>query len=237
MKKVLALSALAIVGVMLTSCSNQDKIIKKDIYTSDGATEVTKAGYCDLLFKKDSEIPYISLNDSATLLSNIYSSTLKKDEKCNVELKRDGNNFVLSKDDKARCTVNVESQTLTYDDYDKFTSLVSNNQNPLSLVTLNDSKALKAVSSQYTPGNTVTIDLKPYAKLDAYLSNNMCYLPLSVINSVLLNTVCDINLAYNGNDLFLIGGSSLTIELLGEVGLTSLGEKFHADAHKEAISD
>ena len=232
----LALSGFAVLGAALTSCSSNNAS-NVDVYTLNTDNEVKKAGTCELLFKKNSTIPYVSLNDGVELMSLIRSNNLD-DKKYKVEFAKDGNNYVISNEAGAKCVIDKDKQTLTYNDYDKLVSVVPDYQQPLSIIPVKKtSKALKVVSNHYTPGNERVISLKDYSLLDIYEVGDKAYLPLSVYNSVLLNTNDNMNLAYNGKYLFFMAGSSLSDKSLGFPIETPLGEKFREGAAKEKLSD
>ena len=232
----LALSGFAVLGAALTSCSSNNTS-NVDVYTLNTDNEVKKAGTCELLFKKNSTIPYVSLNDGVELMSLIRSTNLD-DKKYKVEFAKDGNNYVISNEAGAKCVIDKDKQTLTYNDYDKLVSVVPDYQQPLSIIPVKKtSKALKVVSNHYTPGNERVISLKDYSLLDIYEVGDKAYLPLSVYNSVLLNTNDNMNLAYNGKYLFFMAGSSLSDKSLGFPIETPLGEKFREGAAKEKLSD
>ena len=212
MKKKLfgVLGALALSGITLsalTACSSGTK--KVDVYTATDEL-VSKIDSKEILFKENSTVPYINVEDGAELMSAIRSVNLD-DKKFKVEFKKENNNYVLSNETGAKCVISPEKQTLVFDEYDKFSFIVPENLSPLSLCGFkSNDKALKTVSQEYTKGNEVTIDLKPYSKLDVYEKNDKCYLPLSVFNSALFNSTANVNLAYNGKDLFIISGETLT---------------------------
>lgn len=228
--KLLSLGAITLAGiaaVTLTSCSSNNVY---DIYGIGTTGKVQKYGTGSLEFKKNSTIPYINIEEGVNLLSVVRSSNLD-DNNCVFSIKKDGKDYVLSNETGAKCVISSANQTLTYDDYDKFTNVIKDPQKPLSILTLKkDSKAIKLIDNQYTPGKQVVVDLKPYTRLDIYENNGKCYLPLSVFNSVLFNTFENMSLAYNGKNLFFIPGDSLTVKSsLGPV-LTDLGEKFREGA-------
>jgi hypothetical protein len=229
----LALSGFAVLGAALTSCSSN----KVSVYSLNTENKVKKVGTCELLFKKNSRIPYVSLKDGTELMSLVRSTNLD-DKKYKVEFVKDGNNYVISNEAGAKCVIDKDKQTLTYNDYDKLVSVVPDYQQPLSIIPVKKtSKALKVVSNHYTPGNERVISLKDYSLLDIYEVGDKAYLPLSVYNSVLLNTNDNMNLAYNGKYLFFMAGSSLSDNSLGFPVETPLGEKFRKGAAKEKLSD
>lgn len=240
MKKKLfgVLGALALSGITLsalTACSSGAK--KVDVYTSADEL-VSKIDSKEILFKENSTVPYINVEDGAELMSAVRSVNLD-DKKYKVEFKKENNNYVLSNETGAKCVISPEKQTLVFDEYDKFSFIVPEYLNPLSLGGFkSNDKALKIVSQEYTKGNEVTIDLKPYSKLDVYEKNDKCYLPLSVFNSALFNSTANVNIAYNGKALFIISGETLTRKNLeGETELTALGEKFREGTETGSITE
>ena len=231
---ILTLTGLAVLGLSLSSCNKSEN--KKDVYGLDDKGEVAKLGNCELVFKDNSEIPYVSLEDGVDWMSQVRQTALK-DKKYKYEFKKDGGNFVISNDTGAKCSINKDTQTFVYDDYDKFTSFSTDLQKPLALLPLSEkNKAIKLVSNDYTAGKKIEIGLKNYSKLDIYEKNDKLYLPISVFNSLLFNTGSNLNLAYNGTNLFLIAGSTLVDTTIIPVE-TNLAKKFREGAAKEKISE
>ncbi len=239
MKKVkcislLALTGLAVLGTALTSCSSNSNI---EIYGYDENNEIKKYGESEIVFKKDSKIPYISLESGVAFMSKVRSTNLD-DEKYKFELKKEGNNYVISNETGAKCIIDNDKKTFTYNDYDQFVSVVPDFEKPLSLLPLKKNfKALKIVSSDYKAGSERVISFKDYPLLDIYEKGDECYLPLSVYNSILLNTNDNVNLAYNGKYLFVVCGNQLSDSTLGFPLQTPLGEKFHEGAEKGSITE
>lgn len=238
MKKRYLLGAIMLAGLALASCSNNNDELKlMDVYTVNNEGKVIKSGENNLLFKKNSDIPYISLEDGASLMTVIRSTNLDG-EKYNVKYEKSGNDYILTNETGAKCIASVQNQTLSFEDFDKFSSIVPDTQKPISLITMKKTmKALKTLDSTYYPGNMVTYDLKPYSKLDIYESNGKAYLPLSVYNSVLLNSTESICLAYNTKHLFIIPGNSLATEVFGIPTETELGAKFREGVQTNEISE
>ncbi len=231
---ILTLTGLAVLGLSLSSCDKSEN--KKDVYGLDNNGEVAKLGNCELVFKDNSEIPYVSLEDGVDWMSQVRQTALK-DKKYKYEFKKDGGNFVISNDTGAKCSINKDTQTFVYDDYDKFTSFSTDIQKPLSLFPLSEkNKAIKLVSGEYTAGKKIEVSLKNYSKLDIYEKNDKLYLPISVFNSLLFNTGSNLNLAYNGTNLFLIAASTLVDTSIIPVE-TDLAKKFREGAAKEKISE
>ena len=234
---VVALSGLAAFSMLLSSCNNKTTN-KKAVYGLNEKEEVAKLSDCEVLFKENSNIPYIPLNECTEIMTSIRQSALK-DSKYKYELNKVGNNYVISNEKGAKCTIDKNNQTLKYDDFDNFTALVIEEQNPLLImpVTGKNYKPIKIVSSDYKPGKEVEISLKNYSKLDIYEANDKFYLPISVFNSTLLNCGSSVNLAYNGESLFLLAGNQLVNNTLGIPFETELGQKFREGVAKETITE
>ena len=86
MKKFIGIGIAALAGIALVSCGNTDeRVVKKDVIGLNDESEIVKLDSCDILFKKDSEVPYISLDEGVRLMSDIRSGRLD-DEKYQVML-------------------------------------------------------------------------------------------------------------------------------------------------------
>lgn len=235
----LSLTGLAAVTLALASCGNNNgnNVSTKEIYGLDENKEIQKMGESELLFKQNSSIPYISLEDGTKLLSEARSEVLE-DKKYKLELNKVGTNYVVSNETGAKCSIDKENQTFTYDDYDKFMSIVSENQKPLSTIIIGKkNKAIKLLSSKYIAGKEVVMSLKKYSALDIYENNDKLYLPLSVYNSTLLQASCNVNLAYNGKYLFVMASDALVDNTSGEPSETEIAKKFRDGAATDKISD
>ncbi len=235
--KFLSLGALALAGITIASCSGSNNIkSNKEVYANNDGN-VAKISDCELLFKKGSDIPYISLDEGTALISFVRSTNLDN-KKYNYTLKKEKNSQTISNEMGAKCVVNKENQTLTFDDFDSFTSLSNDKYKPLTFCFYKTGKkALNLESNSYTKGKELTFDLKPYSKLDIIEDGDRFYIPLSVYNSALLNTNMNTYLGYNGKDMFFINGDSLTTSIGGIKIESELGQKFRDGAAKDKISD
>ena len=229
MKKILGLGALALVGLALAGCSgNGEKVETKDLIGLNGLNMVNKLGTQKVLYKKDSKVPYVELGEGAALMNSLRS-TILEDEKCGYKASVENNNYVLTNEKGAKCVISPEKQTITFDEFDMFTYNVAANQDPLAITTLSPkAKALKTISSKYTKGHEVVVDLNKYSMLDIYQKDGDCYLPLSVFNNVLYNTNTSYSLAYNGKEFFMFTSGALTTKgILGLPELSEFGKRYH----------
>ena len=74
MKKIkfLSLGALALAGITIASCSGSNNIkSNKEVYGNNNDGNVAKISDCELLFKKGSDIPYISLDEGVYVLEEV----------------------------------------------------------------------------------------------------------------------------------------------------------------------
>ena len=146
---VLALAGITVTGITLASCGGNDagnkNEVSKDIYGVNEEGNVIKGASCGLLFKQNSDIPYISLGNGVEIMTLLRSESLGSGYKYSIE--KSGDNYVISNEAGAKCTIDPTNQTMAYDDYDKFIGLNTSNQAPLSMQTIKTgTKAIKEVS-------------------------------------------------------------------------------------------
>lgn len=232
---ILGLTLASTLSLSLLSCSKSEKAQVKDVYGVNDDKQVAKMGECEVYFKENSSIPYISLNDGVDLMDKVRK-TFDKD-KCFAKLEKVENNYVITNENNAKCTINKENQTLSFDDFDSFNDIIYGTQNPISLITpkKGEYKVIKSKTNNYTKGNSVEIHLNDYSKLDIVEFDEKEWIPLSVYNSALLNITSSVNLAYNGKSYFLITADSLVDPLLGLE--SEFGEKFREGVATNSISE
>ena len=236
MKKKFIIGAFAFLGLALASCSGKSNAY--DVYGVDPEDSVVKkVGNIDLIFKEDSTIPYIPLDDGVKFMALVRSTNLD-DKKYTYSLKKENDAYVVSNERGATCTISSKDQTFTYSDFDEFSAVITDAQKPLALLPAKKSlKAIQLKESTYTKGQSRTIDLKPYSRLDVYEKDGQCYLPLSVYNSLLFNLTESVSLAYNTKSLFVIPGGSLSSDALGFPVPTPLGDKFREGVDIKTLTD
>ena len=246
MKKRYLITTLAFMGLALISCNNnndvnnsKDKIVSKDIYgMNKDDSSIIKLSNMNLLFKENSDIPYISLDEGTQFMDSLRKINLDDTTKYKYTSVKDGDNYIISNETGAKCTINATSQTLTYDDYDKFSNYTPEGQSPLSIVSIKkNTKAIKSTSQKYTKGNSLTVDLKPYSKLDIYKANDKFYIPLSVYNTLLCDTSENVSLTYNNKNLYMVIGDSLSTDMLGIPTTTALGDEIRKDVKMLSTTD
>ena len=226
----------------LASCGNNGPTIRSvAIVTTDdeGKVKRTEDSF-HLLFKKDSEIPYVSLDEGFGFLNAIKAARLddEKNEKYYFHLKEEGETYVATDEAANKVTFDVANQTITYTDFDDFLSLQDNTFKPLNLTGIQPTaKALKFVSSNFKKGQAVTIDLKPYASIDLFTHDGKGYLPLDTFNDLFYNVFENANLAYNFKDVYWISNESLTVTLFGMAMLSPLGEAFYDVPERKTLSE
>jgi len=129
MKKKFIMGAFAFLGLALASCSGKSNAY--DVYGVDPEdSTVKKVGNIDLIFKEDSTIPYIPLDDGVKLMSLMRSTNLD-DKKYNYSWKKENDAYIVSNERGATCTISSKDQTFTYSDFDEFVGLITDDQKPL----------------------------------------------------------------------------------------------------------
>lgn len=245
MKKKLFLGLLPTLLISLVACNNDDmtkeRVLEKVIYGPDENLKLAQAGSVNLLFKANSDVPYISLTEGTRFLSLLRQERLgggANSNKYYYQSSIDNDVFTIKNEFDATCKFDAKAQTITYEDYDLFATIVSNKERALSMFEVNPkATAIQFIDSKYNKGEKVTVDLKPYSELDIYKARNDFYVPLSVYNSFLLDTHNLINMVYNFEAVFLIPQQTLTkVEGDKEV-LTELGQKFYSGPKKKTLSD
>ncbi|MBQ9457556.1 MAG: hypothetical protein IJU64_03495 [Bacilli bacterium] len=226
----------------LASCGNNGPTIRSvSLVTVDDKGEAKRTGDgFHLLFKKDSEIPYVSIEEGFAFLNAIKAARINdaKNEKYYFHLKKEGETYVAVDEADNKVTFDVANQTITYTDFDNFLSFQANNYKPLNLIGIQPTaKSLKFVSSNFKKGQAVTVDLKPYASIDLYTHEGKGYLPLDTFNDLFYNVFENANLAYNYKDVYWIPNESLTVTLFGTTMLSSFGEAFYNVPQRKTLSE
>jgi len=234
MKKLL-IGALLLSQLLLVSCSdnNKEKIVNMPINMAGENGKIINDYKIEMLFKANSEIPYISLNEGIDFLSKLRKEY--KSSNSYYKLESNLNKATIKNEIGDSCIIDYDNQTITFSDFD---SLLSNNESGnLSLLNLKPfKKTFKITKSNYTKGNELKVDLNSYKSLDIYKYNDKLYLPLSVFNSFFVNVHILSNLAYNFNGLFFACTDDLYEEDGDSTTLTNLGALFYNTEKKDEIS-
>jgi len=212
-----------------------------ELVTPDDEMNPKRSGQTlQLLFKSSSEIPYISLNDAFGFLSTVKAIRVgdTSGKKAYYTVTNEGAKFVASNDQGVKTYFDPENQTISYEDLDAFCTFRSEQFKPLSILDLNpNAKCLKVVRSDYKKGHAVTVDLKPFSRVDLLTHESKLYMPLSTFNDFFYNVFEYGDFAYNYKDLYIIPNGSLKSNLFGIPMLTGFGESFYSGPKKATLSD
>ena len=77
-RKILSIiGAFALGGIVLAGCSNNgERVETKNLYGKLGTGIISKLGTTDILFKKESTVPYINLEEAKPITSQLGSSCM-----------------------------------------------------------------------------------------------------------------------------------------------------------------
>lgn len=220
----------------LTNFTTKNLVMKKE--SSD---TVVDEGTYTLLFKENSDIPYISLNDGVSILSKIRHERIDGDSGTNngsSMLSVIDDNAVITNDNLGICTISAKEQTIHFDDFDVFSNINLPDEYPLMIANIGKgSTSLKVTKVEYTKGEAVTLDLKNYSKLDIVKASDKLYIPVALYSSIFLSSFNGIYLGYNFENLYLVnqGGLSST-NLEDNKELSKLGEAYYGGVKKETVS-
>jgi hypothetical protein len=266
MKRLGSLCLLLACGITLASCSkggevvsSSDEIKSSSADTSESSIssntlrtknitmkylnneEVSDYGNFDILFKDNSDIPYISLSDGVNILSSVRHKRIDENRGTNNGfsiLSENSEEAVITNDNLGICTLNIKNQTIKFDDFDVFSNIYFADQSPLMIADISpELQSLKATKIEYSKGNAVTLDLNNYSKLDIIKNNNKFYMPVALFSSVFLSSFNGNYIGYNFDNLYLVeqGGLSTT-DLEEKKVLSTLGASYYGGVKKENVS-
>ena len=233
MKKNTTMILVLVSGLLLPGCSSspdisKERIITKDVLATsdDNKEKVEKEGALDLLYKANSEIPYISLKDGLGYINKLRHQVSKDNT---ISLKQEGDKATYTSTDNAEAIFDIKEQTITYNDFTGLLNHIQPYKDTYSLFTPDKKSCLHLLENEYVKGNAYTIDLKKYSQIDIYQHEESFYLPLTTYNDLFLNTTSMVNLVYNFDNVFFLGGddSFTTKNDDGEDVLTPLGKAFY----------
>ena len=236
----LSVAMLSACGVENASTTPSGATIKNyEMITSIDGESILNMGFTmPLLFKKGSEIPYVSLK-SGFQFFDVMKSARRNAEKPEsyYKIAAQGDNYVVTNDTGASVKFDTKAQTVTYSDIDHFCSFNSVGENPITLTTVKGTeKAFKVTSTTFTKGSEVTVDLKRYEGIDLYVDDGMAYLPLTTFNDMFYNVFETSNIAFNTKELFIVLGNLSKNTPSGRV-LTTFGKRFYDVSARETLSE
>lgn len=235
MKKITTLPLLLVAlssASILSSCgSSGDSQIKPvSFIVPEGKDTVsTLDNYFSFYFKKDSQVPYISLDDSIKFLNFLKASRFDDytNQKYYFHLSNSANNPVITDEKGNTLSFDLANQTFTYSNFDSFLTFTDKNLEPLCLGGTAIRKKLVKSNATFTKGKAVTIDLKPYKTIELTTYKEKTYLPFVTFNDFLYNPMESTSLAYNGKSVYMVSDGSLAIRNEeGKQVLTSYGQRY-----------
>ena len=182
----------------------------KKVYVSADVTDTLSAAY----YENEPEILLIEINDAVNeLLNSLALGTIGR---APVVVEETDTTVTLTMDDGEYCEIDFVKDTILFSDFDAF-SAKGYSVNPHDLLgfsyvsSAGESIYFKRESSFFTPGYGLQIDLGERSiPLDIY--DGKKYIPLQTFNDLFLSPI-GLNVAYNGEDVFVIGGNALSPEL------------------------
>lgn len=194
--------------LILTSCTGDDNFvrsIRSNIYNGS----LTSAGSVVSYFLKDKEdIPYIRLELLESLISDI-----------DYEVKYSEGNIIIknkTNDEKAY----IKNNVISFDNYDSFFK-PGKNVTPLTAISVNN-KYIKMNDYDYIKGNEKVLDLNKY-DIYLYQTNNSCFIPFAIFETIFLEMPFGINFVFNGKDYYSISENSL----FNRYSLTTYGQNYY----------
>lgn len=226
-----AISILALLSLLpLGGCGSSDKgerIISKDVFGYDaGKADVEKIGKVDLLYKANSDVPYISLEQGGGYLNYVRENAIGKDSL--ITLQQEKGKATFSTPNACKAVVDLASQKITYTDFTGFLSHVQPYKDTFALFSPPPASCVHLLENQYEKGESFVIDLTAYPKIDIYEKGESLYLPLTTFNDLFLNPTAMINLIYDFDKVFLLDNEApFTVkDQDGEDVLSPLGKAY-----------
>ncbi len=163
------------------------------------------AGY-KLDYRTIGDVPYVSMNSLTTILGPENSTV-------SVNVKNDVYTYNIVTSSKVTYPMTIDSvnDTITFEDYDKYTTMVINYNQINGISTLAESAARGKMSylkysetnpTEYTAGKTTSFDLKSHS-LDVIGYDKDVYIPFAVASDIFLENL-GLPFAYNGDDFYVI---------------------------------
>ena len=241
MKKRYILGILGLASLALASCGNEEietdditkeRLLTKSVYVSNEKTSnVTEYTSLKLLFKANSEVPYVGIKNGVSFVSGIRRETGKNKE---YKVEYNGNVAKVTNELNGDLTLDYDNQLITSSNFELFGEISMSNE-PLLLMS-NATSSVKLQSSSYKPGNKATFDLKKYSALDIYKANDELYIPLSVFNNLFINGNLSANLIYNFKDLYFMAQDEYTVDSQLGTYLSVIGKKFNSGPKKDSLT-
>ena len=245
MKKLNALPFLlaALIGVcMLPSCdsgASSLKTVSLILPDDKGGTSVLENCFC-LHFKKNSQVPYISLEDGVKFLNLLKADRFADpaNQKHYFRLSSSGSNPKITDERGNTVSFDLANQTFAYSDFDSFLTFTDEKLEPISIGGPAIRKKVVKSEANFTKGKAVTVDLKPYKAIELTTYEEKTYLPLTTFNDFFYNPFEYANLSYNGKAVYLIPDGSLARkDDEGKAVRTNFGNRYFDAEHREATEE
>lgn len=191
--------------------NGEKKIITttRDIYLPTGQSDSFNVAY----YENEEEVLLIEINYA---VNEFLIEFLLAKSNNTATVKEDDTTFTIVRDNESSCELDFVKDTVSFDDFDHFSS-ASYNANPHDLLSssyINEegkSEYFERGLSFFTPGYAIEINLaERNIPLDIYQGKK--YIPLQTFNDLF---ICPygINVAYNGESLFVLIGNTIPSEL------------------------
>lgn len=164
------------------------------------------AGY-KLDYRTIGDVPYVSMNSLSTILG-------PENSKISVNVNNDiyTYNIVTPSNVTYPMTIDSVKDTISFDDYDKFTTMIINYNQVNGISTLAESGAKGKTSylkysatnpTEYTAGKATTFDLKGHSLDVIGYDKKDVYIPFAVASDLFLESL-GMPFAYNGDDFYVV---------------------------------
>lgn len=220
---VIALSSLMVVS--FCACNQQPQ----SEYPKNGATKIVSVetnfyaptGQADKIslahYENQSEIPLVEINYAANeLINEGLFKMMGASEDTNVTIEETNTTATLTRENGEYCEIDFVQDTILFSDFSRF-NMKSFSSNPYDLLSSaykdeeGNSIFIERNTDFYTPGYSLLIDLaERNIPLDIYAGKK--YMPLQTFNDLFFSPF-GLNLAYNGEAVFLVVGNELSPEV------------------------
>lgn len=191
----------------------EEKIIvtaEKDLHLPDNSIEKLSVAY----YENQPEILLIEISYAVGEL--ITDMLLSDSPNAGVSIEETETTVMLTRENGAYCEIDFENGTVFFSDFDLF-NMNPQNDNPHDLLAFpyidenGESVFIQCTTSFYTPGYGLLIDLLE-RNIPIGIYGGEKYIALQTFNDMFISSR-GVNIAYNGNDLFLIVGNALSPDL------------------------
>ena len=233
---ILAIITIVMSGVILAGCEkNESKQASKSeektvpIYYAS----IEKKGEATLnFFDGINDIPYVSIDEIARILNNIYTAFNETSYK--VTISKDGGAFGLIRENDATVYMTPETQRITFSQVNMFNMDPDHSSNMLDVVTIGgkdeNANLIRHSKNSVRAAAPYMVELSDY-QIEMKEENGTVYIPLQTMSDLLMSPM-GVCVAYNGKIIVCTSGG-----LANELGpKDELGELFY-DCERGMRSD